>query len=237
MLARFLVLGASVFLSASAAQALPSLQLGPGSGNWTYDSVTETWLTADNPLELLATANATKADGGHGDYAWDQTTTRYAYLVVSAVPKTTLGVDLFDITISNDGGSLALVAAGDGTPPLSDPIPAHGIFGTYFEIYEVDFDGALATIENTQPPGGDPGVGYTELFQIAVSSLAAGVQGLHFDLFTIQGSGHLSGASEVAAFAPFSHDAGLVPEPSAVGVFSIGLLVAGASIRRLRRND
>ena len=237
MRSKILVGCALGLLLSSAAQALPSLQLGPGSGNWSYDLLTQTWVTADNPLELLATANATKADGGNGDYAWDQTTTTYAYLVISAVPKTTSGVDLFDVTVSNDGGSLSLVASGDGTPPLSDSLPGHGIYSTYFEVYEFSFDGPLTTIENTQPPGGDTGGGYKELFQIAINSLAAGVEGLHFDLFTIEGDGHLNGTSQVEAFAPFSHDAGYVPEPGAVGVFSIGLLVAGGLIRKLRRTD
>jgi hypothetical protein len=234
---KLLLCGAfSVFVWGSAASALPSLQLGPGAGNWFYDVASETWLTGDNPLELAALANATKADGGNGAYAWDQTSTTYAYLVVAAQPKTTLGADLFDITVSNDGGALALYTSGDGTPPLSDPLPPHGIYSTYFEIYEFSFDGPLTTIENTQPPGGDTGAGYKELFQIAVNSLAAGVTGLHFDLFTIAGAGHLNDTSELSANAPFSHDAGYVPEPGAVGVFSVGLLVAGGLIRRFRRS-
>jgi len=232
-----LAVSAAVFLLASVAQALPSLQLGPGAGSWSYDLTTQTWVTSDDPLELAAFANATKADGGHGGYAWDQTTSTTAYLVIAATPKTTIGADLFDVTVTNDGGSLALVSSGDGTPPLSDPMPKHGIFSTYFEIYEFSFDGALTTIENTQPPGGDAGSGYRELIQIAVNSLAAGVTGLHFDLFTIAGAGPLTGASRLQAFAPFSHDAAFVPEPGAVGIFAVGLLVSGALIRRTRRSD
>jgi hypothetical protein len=220
-------------LVAASAQALPSLQLGPGGGSWTYDTASSTWLTGDNPLSLMALANATMADGGNGAYAWDQTSTRYAYLVVAAVPKTNLGADLFDVTVMNDGITLSPVASGDGTPPSSDPLPPHGIYSTYFEIYEFSFNGLLTTIENTQPPGGDPGKGYTEIFQIAVNSLAAGVTGLHFDLFTIAGSGQLTSTSDRLAKAPFSHDAGYVPEPGATAIFSMGLLVAGALIRRL----
>ena len=226
----------SVFVAVSAASALPSLQLGPGGGSWSYDVASETWLTSDNPLELLATANAIKADGGNGAYAWDQTSTTYAYLVVAAQPKAAPGSDLFDVTVSNDGGALSLYTSGNGTPPLSDPMPAHGVYSTYFEIYEFSFDGPLTAIENTQPPGGDTGAGYKELFQIAVTSLAAGVTGLHFDLFTIDGAGRLDGESALSAKAPFSHDAGYVPEPGAVGVFSVGLLVAGGMIQRLRRS-
>ena len=218
----------------NAALALPSLQLGAGSGNWTYDTGTGTWVTADNPLQLLATANATKEDGGKGAYAWSEKgTLQYAYLVVAAVPKTNSS-DALDITVQNDGGSLALYTSGYGAPPVSDPnsLADHGIFDSYFEIYEFNFDGALTTISNTQPPGGGSGAGFTELFNIAINSLGTGVNAIHFDLFTVAGSGRLNGTSLVSAFAPFSHDAQAIPEPGAVAVFAIGNLVAGALIRR-----
>lgn len=232
MLSRLLLSLALGSFVASSAVALPSLQLGPGAGSWTYDTTEESWLTADNPLELAAYANAVKADGGNGDYAWDQTLTRYAYLVVSAEPKQGSPGDVFDVTLTNDGGNLALVASGNGTPSA---LPPHGIFSTYYEIYEFQFNGSLTTISNTQPPGGDPGQGYKELITIAVNSLGAGVTGLHFDLFTISGSGQLTSAStRYFAKAPFSHDAGFVPEPGAAGVFSVALLVAAALIRRHR---
>jgi hypothetical protein len=151
----------------SPAHALPSLQLGPGAGNWTYNVGTGTWETADNPLELLAFANATAADGGNGDYAWSTTgTSQIAYLVVSAVPKipTTEPPPLFTVDVVNDAGSLALYTFGNGAPPLSDPndLAPHGIFDTYFEIYEFNFDGALQGIYNTQT-GLDPATGYEEL--------------------------------------------------------------------------
>ena len=42
----------------------------------------------DNPLNLLATANATAADGGDGDYAWDVTgSPQYAYRQLGATDQ------------------------------------------------------------------------------------------------------------------------------------------------------
>ena len=223
------------FLAAGNAAAIPSLQLGPGAGSWSYDLTTQTWVTTDNPLQLAATANATTADGGNGAYAWDTLgSSQLAYLVVSAVPKTALSEppELFDITVENDAGTLSLFASGNGAPPLSDPndLAPHGIFDTYFEIYEFNFDGALVGISDTQPGGTGTGMGYLELFDITINSLADSVSSLHFDLYTVQ----TADPGLVEAFAPFSHDADAVPEPSSALLFGVGGLVASVALRRRR---
>jgi hypothetical protein len=222
-------------LAAGSAQAIPALQLGPGAGSWSYDLSTQTWVTPDNPLQLAATANATTGDGGNGDYAWDALgTSQIAYLVVSAVPKTALSEppELFDITVENDGVTLNLFASGNGAPPLSDPndLAPHGIFDTYFEIYEFNFDGALVGISDTQPGGTGAGMGYLELFDITINGLASTVTGLHFDLYTVQ----TADPNRVEAFAPFSHDAQAVPEPSGALLFGVGGLIASVTLRRRR---
>jgi hypothetical protein len=238
-----LVLAISLLVAGSA-QAIPSLQLGPGAGSWTYDLSTQTWVTTDNPLQLAATANATTADGGNGAYAWDTLgTSQLAYLVVSAVPMTPLSEppDIFDITVGNDAGTLSLFVSGNGAPPLNDPndLAPHGIFDTYFEVYEFNFDGALVGISDTQPGGSGSGIGYLELFDITINSLDPSVERLHFDVFTVQGSTGWdpNGAPDrrlVEAFAPFSHDAEVVPEPSGALLFGVGGLVASVALRRRR---
>jgi hypothetical protein len=232
-----LLFGASL----APAFALPELQLGPGSGSWSYDLVTGTWQGSGNPLELAAYANANTVDGGTGAYAWDSqsNTTRTAYLVISALPETTLNEppSLFDVTVVNDAVALSLYGSGNGAPPLSDPneLAPHGIFPTYFEIYEFAFDGSLGTIGNVQPGQTCSGScqGYTELFGISIDSMAASVTGLHFDLFTIEGDGQLNDTSEVYRNAPFTHDAETLPEPSAA-VLLIGCAGFAWVGRRIR---
>jgi hypothetical protein len=226
------LLAALLLVGAGAANAIPSLQLGEGDvGDWTYDLATDTWVTASNPFELLATANATT---GKGAYAWSTSPdpNQYAYLVVSAVPKTALTEppELFDITISN----ATFATSGNGAPPLSDSndLAPHGIFDTYFEIYEFQFDGPVVTIDDTQPGGGGSGDGFEERFLITVNDMVAPVEALHFDLFTIEGLGQLNNTSVVESFAPFSHDAQFVPEPGATVAFATGLLIVGAALRR-----
>ena len=158
-------------------------------------------------------------------------TGQIAYLVVSAVPKTTSTEppSLFDITVDNDAGTLALYTSGNGAPPLSDPndLAPHGVFSTYFEIYEFNFDGSLGTIGNTQPGQSCTGScqGYTELFDVTINSLDSSVSGIHFDLFTIAGGGQLGSTDQVNAFAPFTHDAETVqaPEPSSFALLAVGL--------------
>jgi hypothetical protein len=240
--ARIALALALCFVGAGTAEALPSLQLGPGSdGTWTYDTVTQTWVTPSSSFELVAFANATSADGGRGGYAWDAAGagTQLAYLVVSAIPM--VDYDGFDITIQNDGGTLAILDSGFGTPPLADPndLAPHGIFDTWFEIYAIEFDGALTSIWDTQSqsgPSNNPAQGFAETFSISVDGLASGVDGVHFDLFTLTGDGtySLAGGGIARDFAPFSHDAQAVPEPQSALLFGVGGLIASAALRRRR---
>jgi len=241
-----LIFGAVITTTAS---AIPALQLGPDSGDpgWSYDASTQTWVyNGGSSLDLVAYANATAADGGNGDYAWNAlgATDQFAYLVVAAVPD--LGdIDAFDITVS---GAL-LVDTGYGAPPIQDTnsLAPHGIFDTYFEIYEFQFNGPFTQISDTQPGQTGTGVGYTETIGIDINSILDGLTGIHFDLFTISGDGIFDpfdtsqDKNLVEAFAPFSHDAQVttgeppaaVPVPAAVWLFGSGLIgLVGISRRK-----
>lgn len=130
-----------------------------------------------------------------------------AYLTVAG-----LSSGRFSLTVSDDGGALQRVMGGS-------------LFGIYFEVYRFDFDNAVAGVLG----GAGGGASYLEHLQVAIHSLGGGVKGLGFVLGSRwNGLGNVLKVNVIG-------DAGKVPEPGAVGVFSMGLLVAGALIRRLRR--
>ena len=219
-------------LLSGTAYALPALQLGPGAGDWTYNEATQTWETTDNPLTVIAYANAEMGDGGDGDYAWELSgTAQTVYLIVSAVPNQVDATDAFEVTVSDDTGTLSLFAYGFGNPPVNDPnsLAGHSVFSTYYEVYAFDFNSGLVTIGNTQLGDSGSGMGFMENITVQINSMIEGVEGVHFDLFTVNGDGDWdpndpNDKKLVYAFAPFSHDAEYVPEPATAALLLLGLL-------------
>ena len=135
-----------------------------------------------------------------------------------------------------------MLTSGFGNPPANDPnsLAGHDVFATYYEVYAFDFDGILELIGNTQPGDSGSGQGYTESIMVQINSLFEGVDGVHFDLFTVNGVGiwdPYSGDDKklVYAFAPFSHDAEFVPEPATAALLLLGLL--GFCFARRRQNS
>jgi len=136
------------------------------------------------------------------------------------------------------------VNSGYGNPPIQDPnsLAPHGIYNTNFEIYEFMFDGLVQTIYDTQPGATGSGDGYAEQLEITINSLIEGVNGLHFDLFSVAGGRWDLGdmASDqwlINGFAPFSHDAAFVAvsEPGSFSLLSLGLIGFWAHRKRLKK--
>lgn len=232
--------------------ALPSLQLGPGSGSWSYvGGGDDTWYVTDSAFSVTAYANAlTESNnpfvGTSGNGASQKTadnTSLTAYLVFSAVPSTT-STTPFDLSVSGGSGPLALVQQGYGSPPDpgadngNDDLAPHSIYDTYFYIYEFAFDGVATTISDTQPGQTGSGQGYMEQFNVVVNAIESGITGVHMDLFTVSGDGKLQTtdgggnpiavgdlSNQIFANAPFSHDGQYtVPEPAVLWLLGMGVL-------------
>jgi hypothetical protein len=202
-------------LFASAAYAVPVLQLGPDGSNNSpyYDTTTDTWMLS--PSGGSFSFDAYNLDGGT------------AYLIFAAMPQTK--TDAFDINVSGDSGALTMTSSGYGTPPFSDPnsLAPHGIYDTWSEIYQINFDGSQTTVYDTQPGQTGSALGYSETVNVDINSMLAGTTGIHVDLFTMDDQG------QVTHFAPYSHDLSTVPVPAAVWLFGSGLLgLVGVARRR-----
>lgn len=210
--------------------AIPVLQLGPGDNDpaWHYDNTSETWALDG----LSGTLNAYALENRKETKAWNSEglEDRYAYLIAAAMPKKSgkNAGDQFNLTVSSN---LTLQDYGYGVPPAEDPnsIGRHGIYPSYYEIYQFQFEQQYA-VANTEP-GEDDGTkdGWMESFLISVDSMESGVTGVHFDLFTISGDGTYdtaAGKKFVNSVAPFSHDAEFrsVPSPGSVALLGLAMI-------------
>lgn len=206
--------------------AIPVLQIGPDAldtGATYVGGGDDTWYLSNDGSSFSFNAYNTGVYG------------QTAYLVFAATPHLIdPNINYFDVTVSDGDNFLTMVESGVGTPPVLDTnsIAPHDIFETYYEVFELTFNGSLTTIENTEPNGlgGDSAPGYYENISVLFNILNADVTGIHVDMFTIDGewSDAVEDKKLVTAFAPFSHDAQTnltaVPVPAAAWLFATGLI-------------
>ena len=210
------------------AHGLPMLQLGIGGGS--YDLATETIVTDADAFTLYAYG---KASGGKS-----VDVNEFHYISVAITPQ--IGPDPVDFGSFIFGGTSYDINNPDvvwGVPPLEEnldkdkhDLPTHGIYPTFFLEIEFLFDANQTTgFVNTQyspeyVPTDNGDMLFYQGFDFDTSGMIDGFH-LHFDLYNTKAK---NGDIDVDDFAPFSHDAGTIPQPAPVPEPNTTLLLFAA---------
>jgi hypothetical protein len=238
------LLGLSLIVGAGGpAWAIPVLQIYIEDS--TYNAVSETWEIASNDFRLWVLGDV----GSYGSISDVKLTAVYASGLTPTLSLTPVQADP-DLLPSPDDPSVpstptmvsnpasALAPNGtcgdngtDGTIPClgnSTTLPKHGEYGAGKSWQEF----ALGNFTLTDSPIGDfissvptsfPSTGQINAYRVQVSGVPDGSI-IHFDAFNtiIQNSGNTK-----VVFAPFSHDAGGMPQMQVPLAPAVGLVLAG----------
>ena len=225
------IAGLAFTVGVSSAQAIPVLQLYiEGS---VYDSVSETWVLApSSSLDTIRlwTIGNVAGSGGAGSItdvklaiAYDSGLTP----TFTLTPGTTDGFGGW-VDPTTPSAPTFLQTVTDGNAPLlgdGAPLPSHGIYGAGTDWQEFalgDFTentSSIADVIGTFPAPVGSG-GHINVYELGIAD-APNNAVFHFDLYNaIMAGTH-------AKFAPFSHDAAIVPLPGATVLAAIGFGCVG----------
>lgn len=220
------VAGIVVMFMVGSGYALPNLQIDISGGE--YDILTETIMATSTDFTVYALAKN------------DMPITNINYsLVIAVTPQVESAMDLGSFTL--DGEEILVtedLTYGTPTNSFGTELPEHGIYDTYYFEKTFTFNSAsLATGYNVaDDPGGfeanSNGELYYQAFTFDISGLESGY-GLHFDLYSEDGSKGKNGA---IIFAPFSHDgeAQSVPEPTFFALFGLSFVFVAAFQQKIK---
>lgn len=223
---KLLIFSAILVLSlGSTSKAIPDLQLWIDGA--TYDEFTQTWVIGSQTFDLYVIGKAGLNDvrvsmalGNFGEFD-DPNAAGASVSGVGAINPWVYGfAPLSNMPIRFDGGN--------------DDLPKHGIYPAWFTEFNAgDFAdvgglGDVITPSSWFPTDGYIGGGIHrgEFKKFTITLNNTGV--VHFDAFTLNPDGTID------KFAPFSHDAEAVPEPTTAILFGLGM--GGAALVRRFRN-
>jgi len=220
-----------VFLTATAAHALPALQLFIAGAE--YDTRSQTWITTSNSFDL---------------YVISANTIRNDVIVSMALGQTDnpadAGITFGGNVISNSDWVYGYAPMDNDVSNWSfDDIQRHNVFPTNFTEFNTGTYGVDQQVGSTLPnefggywdpsQGGPiPGyvtVGEVKTFHVEIEGLRR-LTSVHFDAYTLNTDGTIN------EMAPLFCDAGVLgmaPEPGTIALFGLGLLgVGGLSMRK-----